>query len=166
MSEGKYSPLTSTVENSVSVPQDNNDVYVARFIKAPSGSLTISHKLHPNTTGLGKCYVSVDVLDKTGKVIHSYNETTSDITVSNAYITYNQGNKIKITLRTVPGEATTFTDFYSSDLVKLETTTGAVPAVNVTKIQLTVPTKLKFHLMLTNICLIKSQLITSKILRY
>lgn len=133
LSEGKYSPLTSTVENSVSVPQDNNDVYVARFIKAPSGSLTISHKLHPNTTGLGKCYVSVDVLDKTGKVIHSYDETTSDITVSNAYITYNQGNKIKITLRTVPGEATTFTDFYSSDLVKLETTTGAVPAVNVTK---------------------------------
>lgn len=133
LSEGKYSPLTSTVENSVSVPQDNNDVYVARFIKAPSGSLTISHKLHPNTTGLGKCYVSVDVLDKTGKVIHPYNETTSDITVSNAYITYNQGNKIKITLRTVPGEATTFTDFYSSDLVKLETTTGAVPAVNVTK---------------------------------
>lgn len=136
LSEGKYSPLTSTVENIVSVPQDNNDVYVARFIKAPSGSLTISHKLHPNTTGLGKCYVSVDVLDKTGKVIHSYDETTSDITVSNAYITYNQGNKIKITLRTVPGEATTFTDFYSysSDFAKLVTTeTGVAPAVTVTK---------------------------------
>lgn len=135
LSEGKYSPLTSTVENSVSVPQDNNDVYVARFIKAPSGSLTISHKLHPNTTGLGKCYVSVDVLDKTGKVIHSYDETTSDITVSNAYITYNQGNKIKITLRTVPGEATTFTDFYSylTDFIKLvNTQPGAVPAVIVT----------------------------------
>lgn len=136
LSEGKYSPLTSTVENSVSVPQDNNDVYVARFIKAPSGSLTISHKLHPDTTGLGKCYVSVDVLDKTDKVIHSYDETTSDITVSNAYITYGQGNKIKITLRTVPGEATTFTDFYSysSDFAKLVTTeAGAVPAVTVTK---------------------------------
>lgn len=136
LSEGKYSPLTSTVENSVSVTQDNNDVYVARFIKAPSGSLTISHKLHPNTTGLGKCYVSVDVLDKTGKVIHSYDETTSDITVSNAYITYNQGNKIKITLRTVPGEATTFTDFYSysSEFAKLvNTAEGVVPAVAVTK---------------------------------
>lgn len=136
LSEGKYSPLTSTVENIVSVPQDNNDVYVARFIKAPSGSLTISHKLHPNTTGLGKCYVSVDVIDKTGKVIHSYDETTSDITVSNAYITYNQGNKIKITLRTVPGEATTFTDFYSysSGFAKLVTTeTGVAPAVTVTK---------------------------------
>lgn len=136
LSEGKYSPLTSTVENSVSVPQDNNDVYVARFIKAPSGSLTISHKLHPNTTGLGKCYVSVDVLDKTGKVIHSYDETTSDITVSNAYITYNQGNKIKITLKTVPGEATTFTDFYSysKDFIKLvNTETGVAPAVTVTK---------------------------------
>lgn len=135
LSEGKYSPLTSTVENSVSVPQDNNDVYVARFIKAPSGSLTISHKLHPNTTGLGKCYVSVDVLDKTGKVIHSYDETTSDITISNAYITYNQGNKIKITLKTVPGEATTFTDFYSysKDFIKLvNTETGVVPAVTVT----------------------------------
>lgn len=135
LSEGKYSPLTSTVENSVSVPQDNNDVYVARFIKAPSVSLTISHKLHPNTTGLGKCYVSVDVLDKTGKVIHSYDETTSDITVSNAYITYNQGNKIKITLKTVPGEATTFTDFYSysKDFIKLvNTETGVVPAVTVT----------------------------------
>lgn len=135
LSEGKYSPLTSTVENSISVPQDNNDVYVARFIKAPSGSLTISHKLHPNTTGLGKCYVSVDVLDKTGKVIHSYDETTSDITVSNAYITYNQGNKIKITLKTVPGEATTFTDFYSysKDFIKLvNTETGVVPAVTVT----------------------------------
>lgn len=135
LSEGKYSPLTSTVENSVSVPQDNNDVYVARFIKAPSGSLTISHKFHPNTTGLGKCYVSVDVLDKTGKVIHSYDETTSDITVSNAYITYNQGNKIKITLKTVPGEATTFTDFYSysKDFIKLvNTETGVVPAVTVT----------------------------------
>lgn len=135
LSEGKYSPLTSTVENSVSVPQDNNDVYVARFIKAPSGSLTISHKLHPDTTGLGECYVSVDVLDKTDKVIHSYDETTSDITVSNAYITYNQGNKIKITLRTVPGEATTFTDFYSylTDFIKLvNTQPGAVPAVIVT----------------------------------
>lgn len=133
--EGKYSPLTSTVENIVSVPQDNNDVYVARFIKAPSGSLTISHKLHPDTTGLGECYVSVDVLDKTGKVIHSYDETTSDITVSNAYITYNQGNKIKITLKTVPGEATTFTDFYSysKDFIKLvNTETGVVPAVTVT----------------------------------
>lgn len=136
LSEGKYSPLTSTVENIVSVPQDNNDVYVARFIKAPSGSLTISHKLHPNTTGLGKCYVSVDVLDKTGKVIHSYDETTSDITVSNAYITYGQGNKIKITLKTEPGEATTFNDFYSysSDFSKLVTTeTGVAPAVTVTK---------------------------------
>lgn len=134
LSEGKYSPLTSTVENIVSVPQDNNDVYVARFIKAPSGSLTISHKLHPDTTGLGECYVSVDVLDKTGK-IHSYDETTSDITVSNAYITYNQGNKIKITLKTVPGEATTFTDFYSysKDFIKLvNTETGVVPAVTVT----------------------------------
>lgn len=135
LGEGKYSPLTSTVENIVSVPQDNNDVYVARFIKAPSGSLTISHKLHPDTTGLGECYVSVDVLDKTGKVIHSYDETTSDITVSNAYITYNQGNKIKITLKTVPGEATTFTDFYSysKDFIKLvNTETGVVPAVTVT----------------------------------
>lgn len=135
LSEGEYSPLTSTVENIVSVPQDNNDVYVARFIKAPSGSLTISHKLHPDTTGLGECYVSVDVLDKTGKVIHSYDETTSDITVSNAYITYNQGNKIKITLKTVPGEATTFTDFYSysKDFIKLvNTETGVVPAVTVT----------------------------------
>lgn len=136
LSEGKYSPLTSTVENSVSVTQDNNDVYVARFIKALSGSLTISHKLHPNTTGLGECYVSVDVLDKTDNVIHSYDETTSDITVSNAYITYGQGNKIKITLRTVPGEATTFTDFYSysTDFIKLvNTETGAVPAVTVAK---------------------------------
>lgn len=136
LSEGKYSPLTATVENSVSVPQDNNDVYVARFIKAPSGSLTISHKLHPDATGLGECYVSVDVLDSTDTIIHSYDETTSDITVSNAYIKYGQGNKIKITLRTVPGEATTFTDFYSysSDFVKLvNTETGAVPAVTVTK---------------------------------
>ena len=136
LSEGKYSPLTSTVENIVSVPQDNNDVYVARFIKAPSGSLTISHKLHPNTTGLGECYVSVDVLDSTNTVIHSYDETTSDVTISNAYITYGQGNKIKITLKTVPGEATTFTDFYSysTDFIKLvNTETGAVPAVTVTK---------------------------------
>lgn len=136
LSEGKYSPLTSTVENSVSVPQDNNDVYVARFIKAPSGSLTISHKLHPDTTGLGKCYVSVDVLDKTDKVIHSYDETTSDITVSNAYITFGQGNKIRITLKTVPGEASTFTDFYSysSEFAKLvNTAEGVVPAVAVTK---------------------------------
>lgn len=136
LSEGKYSPLTSTVENIVSVPQDNNDVYVARFIKAPSGSLTISHKLHPDTTGLGECYVSVDVLDSTNTVIHSYDETTSDVTISNAYITYGQGNKIKITLRTVPGEATTFTDFYSysTDFIKLvNTETGAVPAVTVTK---------------------------------
>lgn len=137
LSEGKYSPLTSTVENSVSVPQNNNDVYVARFIEAPSGSLTISHTLHPNATGLGKCYVSVDVLDQTGsKVIHSYEEKTSDITVSNEYIKYGQHNKIKITLRTEPGEATTFNDFYSysKQFIKLEDTgTGAVPAVKVTK---------------------------------
>ena len=140
LSEGKYSPLTSTVENSVSVPQDNNDVYVARFIKAPSGSLTISHTLHPNATGLGKCYVSVDVLDSTDKVIHHYDETTSDITVSNEYIKYGKDYKIKITLKTVPGEASSFIDFYSyskdlADFVKLvDTETGAVPAVTVTKI--------------------------------
>ena len=135
LSEGKYSPLTSTVENSVSVPQDNNDVYVARFIKAPSGSLTISHKLHPDATGLGKCYVSVDVFDSKDNKIHSYDETTSDITVSNAYITYNQGNKIRITLKTEPGEASTFNDFYSysNGFAKLvNTQTGEVPAVIVT----------------------------------
>lgn len=133
LSEGKYSPLTSTVENSVSVPQNNNDVYVARFIEAPSGSLTISHTLHPDATGLGKCYVSVDVLNSAGDVIHSYEEKTSDITVSNEYIKYGKGNKIRITLRTEPGEASSFIDFFSSDFAKLETTTGAVPAVNVTK---------------------------------
>lgn len=134
LSEGKYSPLTATVENSVSVPQDNNDVYVARFIKAPSGSLTISHTLHPDATGLGKCYVSVDVLNSTDKVIHHYDETTSDITVSNAYIKYGQGYKIKITLKTEPGEASSFIDFYSSEFVELvNTQTGAVPAVTVTK---------------------------------
>lgn len=136
LSEGKYSPLTSTVENSVSVPQNNNDVYVARFIKAPSGSLTISHTLHPDATGLGKCYVSVDVLNSAGDVIHSYEEKTSDITVSNEYIKYGQDYKIKITLRTEPGEATTFNDFYSysKQFIKLEDTgTGAVPAVKVTK---------------------------------
>lgn len=135
LSEGKYSPLTATVENSVSVPQDNNDVYVARFIKAPSGSLTISHKLHPDATGLGKCYVSVDVLDSTDKVIHPYDETTSDITVSNEYIKYGKGNKIKITLKTEPGEATTFNDFYSysNGFAKLvNTAEGVVPAVIVT----------------------------------
>lgn len=134
LSEGKYSPLTATVENSVSVPQDNNDVYVARFIKAPSGSLTISHTLHPDATGLGKCYVSVDVLNSAGAVIHHYDETTSDITVSNEYIKYGKGNKIKITLRTEPGEASSFIDFYSSEFVELvNTETGAVPAVTVTK---------------------------------
>lgn len=135
LSEGKYSPLTSTVENIVSVPQDNNDVYVARFIKAPSGSLTISHTLHPDATGLGKCYVSVDVLNSAGDVIHSYEEKTSDITVSNEYIKYGQDYKIKITLKTEPGEATTFNDFYSysKQFIKLEDTgTGAVPAVKVT----------------------------------
>lgn len=134
LSEGKYSPLTATVENSVSVPQDNNDVYVARFIKAPSGSLTISHTLHPEATGLGKCYVSVDVLNSAGEVIRPYDETTSDITVSNEYIKYGKGNKIKITLRTEPGEASSFIDFYSSEFVELvNTQTGAVPAVIVTK---------------------------------
>ena len=135
LSEGKYSPLTSTVENSVSVPQDNNDVYVARFIKAPSGSLTLSHTLHPDATGLGKCYVSVDVFDSKDNKIHSYDETTSDITVSNEYIKYGKGNKIKITLKTEPGEASTFNDFYSysNGFAKLvNTAEGVVPAVIVT----------------------------------
>lgn len=88
-----------------------NDVYVARFVKVPSGNLVVSHTL---TGEIGKnevdCKAKVEVLtsdgtlDSTGNtIVYTYPETTANIKVTSKYIKYDndhKNQKLRITLET------------------------------------------------------------------
>ena len=88
-----------------------NDVYVARFVKVPSGNLVVSHTL---TGEIGKnevdCKAKVEVLtsagtlDSTGNtIVYTYPETTANIKVTSKYIKYDNDHKdqkLRITLET------------------------------------------------------------------
>lgn len=118
LSDEKYTKLTDA-----KAPMTGSDTFVARYVKAPAGTVTIDHKLfsaasNPTPTptpgtGSGKCYVTVKVLDKTtGEVIKEFAETEKSVTLDKTYIDSSKNYKLQITLRTVTYGQDQFQKFY------------------------------------------------------
>lgn len=120
LSDNKYTKLTDA-----KAPMTGSDTFVARYVKAPKGTVTIDHRLFsaasnptpPTTqtpgTGSGKCYVTVKVLDKTtGALIIEFAETENSVTLDGTYINSAKDYKLEITLRTVTSGQDKFDKFY------------------------------------------------------
>ena len=117
MSDDKYTKLTDA-----KAPMTGSDTFVARYVKAPKGTVTIDHRLfsaasNPTPTqnvgtGSGKCYVTVRVLDKDDTVIKKFDETEGSVTLDGTYIDSTKDYKLEITLRTVTSGQDKFQQFY------------------------------------------------------
>ncbi|MDY4978499.1 MAG: hypothetical protein SO070_06490, partial [Ruminococcus bromii] len=118
LSDNKYTKLTDA-----KAPMTGSDTFVARYVKAPEGTVTIDHRLfsaasNPTPTqnvgtGSGKCYVTVRVLDKTtGALIKEFAETENSVTLDGTYINSAKDYKLEITLRTVTSGQDKFNKFY------------------------------------------------------
>lgn len=131
-SNGKY----SLVSRDAIYPSEAtaNDVYVARYYKTPSGTLNVTHELHPDSTGKGTCYAKVEVMNG-DTVKYTYNETTNPIKVTNTYMKSGSTDTLRITLRTVPGSLSTFEDFYKklSDTIEKLSVSGVLAGVSIDK---------------------------------
>ncbi|WP_405356454.1 hypothetical protein [Ruminococcus sp.] len=109
---GKYSWLSNDL--SYESEATANDVYVARYVKVPSGTLQISHMLDESSTGTGECYVKAEILDGTNQqnVVYTYPEVeSSTIKVEPKYIKSSSTYQLRITLRTVPDNYSEFVKF-------------------------------------------------------
>lgn len=117
LSDDKYTKLTDA-----KAPMTGSDTFVARYVKAPKGTVTIDHRLfsaasNPTPTqnvgtGSGKCYVTVRVLDKDDTVIKKFDETEGSVTLDGTYIDSTKDYKLEITLRTVTSGQDKFQQFY------------------------------------------------------
>lgn len=118
LSDEKYTKLTDA-----KAPMTGSDTFVARYVKAPAGTVTIDHKLfsaasNPTPTptpgtGSGKCYVTVKVFDKTaGKFVKEFAETEKSVTLDGTYINSAKNYELQITLRTVTSGQDKFQKFY------------------------------------------------------
>lgn len=118
LSDNKYTKLTDA-----KAPMTGSDTFVARYVKAPEGTVTIDHRLfsaasNPTPTqnvgtGSGKCYVTVKVFDKTtGKFVKTFAETEKSVTLDGTYINSAKNYELQITLRTVTSGQDKFQKFY------------------------------------------------------
>lgn len=107
-----YAFITS--ESDVDIPMTNNETYVARFIKTPEGTLTLSHKLLDNSAD-GRTYIKVDIVKNDGTVVASIAETTGNLIVPAKYVNYSSNYSLKVTLRTKPYGNDAVEGFYNYD---------------------------------------------------
>lgn len=151
LSDNKYTKLTDA-----KAPMTGSDTFVARYVKAPKGTVTIDHRLFsaasnptpPTTqtpgTGSGKCYVTVKVLDKTtGALIKEFAETENSVTLDGTYINSAKDYKLEITLRTVTSGQDKFDKFYylaqnKQEYVGIDPGTTTTTEGNVTTVTRTV----------------------------
>ena len=100
--KGEYYDITGDAQS----PMTSNDVYVARFKKVKSGTLTVTHTLLPITgyEGSGTTYVKLDILATEDAATPDYStgfqENTAQLT--GTYLKYNSSKYIQVTLKTVP----------------------------------------------------------------
>lgn len=145
LSDNKYTKLTDA-----KAPMTGSDTFVARYVKAPKGTVTIDHRLfsaasNPTPTptpgtGSGKCYVTVRVLDEAGNEIKKFAETENSVTLDGTYIDSSKNYKLEITLRTVTSGQDQFNKFYylaedkqTYDVIDPRTTTTEDNVTTVTR---------------------------------
>ena len=111
-SEGSYTLITKDEE--LESEATNNDIYVARYIKIPSGNLQISHTVTDESTGEAVCSAKAVILASDGTTVvddTSYPYTTNAFKIGSKYIKSNSENKIRITLKTEPSAYSSFDSF-------------------------------------------------------
>ncbi len=111
-SEGGYTLITKDEE--LESEATNNDIYVARYIKTPSGDLQISHIVTDDSTGEAVCSAKAEILASDGTTVvdnTSYPYTTNAFKIGSKYIKSNSENKIRITLKTEPSAYSSFDSF-------------------------------------------------------
>lgn len=145
LSDNKYTKLTDA-----KAPMTGSDTFVARYVKAPAGTVTIDHRLfsaasNPTPTqnvgtGSGKCYVTVRVLDEAGNEIKKFAETENSVTLDKTYIDSSKNYKLEITLKTVTSGKDKFDKFYylaqdkqTYDVIDPSTTTTEDNVTTVTR---------------------------------
>ncbi|MBQ7744678.1 MAG: hypothetical protein IJT85_03790 [Ruminococcus sp.] len=137
-STAKYLRISTAVNGQSSM--ESGGTFVARFIKNPSGQLTLSHTILKDATyqGDGTATIKVEVKDAENTVVKTYNGITtgeSEFTIPNTYIKYNHGYTLTVTLNTVPKGDDTFAQFTTSVNSKFYNnateSTGTNPATSV-----------------------------------
>ena len=128
---GEYSFVTSEAE--FKSEATNNDVYVARYYRTPSGTLNITHNLTSDSKGEATCYTKVELMngatDTVLNLIKDY--TTGSVTVIPQYMKNNSNNTLRITLKTSLVGITGFDSFK-------ENITGTLNALSATGVLATV----------------------------
>lgn len=84
----------------------SNAIFVARYVKAPTGTLTINHTLAENSVGTATTYVSVKAINKstgeetllTGTTANPFVEDTYSI--GSEYISYKSGYRFEVKIKT------------------------------------------------------------------
>ena len=99
----------------------SNATFVARYIKNPSGTLTINHKLAEGSVGSGTTYVKLEAINKTDAndthVITTGTDGFAELTgtIGSKYISYKSGYKFRVTLKTVTNDVFSQFDRFSAD---------------------------------------------------
>ena len=80
----------------------SNATFVARYIKAPTGTLTINHTLADGSVGKGKTYVSVKAINKTtNQETQLATDVENQYAINADYVGYKKDYRFEITLKTV-----------------------------------------------------------------
>ena len=113
LENGKYTFVSDEYEYSAEAL--TNDVFVARYVKAPSGIVNITHALTTDSTGKAPTKLQVSVVDanNTNDVKFAFEETTGGQIVNSTYIKYDASSPkaLKITLTNTPDKYSVFDTF-------------------------------------------------------
>ncbi|MBQ6413047.1 MAG: fibro-slime domain-containing protein, partial [Ruminococcus sp.] len=111
---------------------ENVDVEVKNATGEP---VYISHSIHPESTGTGGTYVSVDVVQSNGTVRQSYARTNNVIKVDAQYITYSSTDTLRIVLDSYPDQYNEFMGFYEqiSETMRELEAAGTNPTYTMTR---------------------------------
>lgn len=119
-----YASGTTNFTSHAEIAKDG-DIFVARFIKVTSGSFTINHRVHKDSTGFGDVYVQAVVKDKSGNQVgNTYgsidpeNSPTNTVTIPS--VTSSSDYTIEATFKPEPYGTSNFVNFYAtvSDLLQ------------------------------------------------
>ena len=100
----------------------SNAVFVARYVKAPTGTLTVNHTLTENSVGQGTTWVAVKAINTsngdetwlTGAGMDADHFTENQYAVDSTYVGYKKGYDFEIILKTVTTNQFTEFDRFSS----------------------------------------------------
>ena len=112
LENGKYTFVSDEYEYSAEAL--TNDVFVARYVKAPSGVVNITHGLTSDSTGKASTKLQVSVIKVSdSSTVFDFKETTGGQIVNSTYIKKDETTPkaLKITLTNTPDKYSVFNTF-------------------------------------------------------